>query len=305
MANFKIGENGQDTTSFDIPCGREVKLVQWGGDAEGNRLELGFSDATAGFSLAPYSTKMAAASTLFGVRGNTPNSSVRITACVAGSSHSQHYSKPLQIICRGTPHNQPGYEVDLVANLAMNGNAKQIQSYSDMVNQERNNCSDVLSQNVQTMNCGDTARDYGKNIFGVKTYQGMQKYYLPSKSRKMMDLKFNPKIVTAGFARIKAIIAKGQPVWLWCVHGDGFAMPEINEKHPAHYVAAVGFSGHKLLYLDPWPHGSRLVYDGGMYPKQSNHHMGEMYFNLSDPGFGINALNTGGTLTALRVIAGP
>jgi uncharacterized protein YvpB len=305
MANFKIGENGQDISSFDIPCGREVKLVQWGGDAEGNRLELGFSDNTAGFSLAPYSTKMAAASTLFGVRGDTPNSSVRITACVAGSNRSQHYAKPLQINCRGTPRNHAGYEVDLIANLAMNGNAKQIQSYSDIVDQNRGNCAKVLSQNVKTMNCGDTARDYGKNIFGVKTFQGIQKYYLPAKSDKMKELKFNSKVVGTGILRIKTLLSKGQPVWLWCVHHDGFRHPEITAHHPAHYVTAVGYSGNKILYIDPWPGGSRLTYDGGMYPKQSNEHLGELIFNPSKPGEGLKTDRTGGSFQGLYVIAGP
>jgi hypothetical protein len=40
MANFKISENGEDISWFDLPLNREIKLLQWGGDASGNKLEL-------------------------------------------------------------------------------------------------------------------------------------------------------------------------------------------------------------------------------------------------------------------------
>jgi len=32
MADFKLSEHGKDISSFVIPQGRSVKLVQWGGD---------------------------------------------------------------------------------------------------------------------------------------------------------------------------------------------------------------------------------------------------------------------------------
>lgn len=306
MANFRIGENGQGISKFDLPCGRGINLVQWGGDAEGNRLELGLVDASAPFTLTTHSTKLAAASTLFTVRGNTPGSTAKVTACLAGSGHTKHYSEMLSLTVKGTPQKQPGYEVDLIANMAISGNAKQVFLYSQIVDQSRKGCTAVLGQRTTgVLNCGDTAAKYSPLLFGTPTFKGMQKYYLPAKSKNALDLRFNPQIVTAGFAKIKAQISKGHAVWLWCIHDDGFTIPEITDKHPTHYVAAVGFAGNKLLYIDPWPGGSKLAYDGGMYPSQVVPHFGELYFTPGDAGFGLHAMNTGGSMRMIRVIAGP
>lgn len=306
MANFRIGENGQGISQFDLPCGRGVNLVQWGGDADGNKLELAVVDHTGNFSLVVHKTKLAEASTLFTVRGDTPDSSCKISACIQGSGGTKHYSEMLKLNVRGKPQLHPEYEVDLIAKMAISGNAKQIFQYSEIVDQSRKGCTALLGQRTSgTLNCGDVAAKYSPKLFGTPTFKGMQKYYVPPKNSNALDLRFNPQIVSTGLARIKAQIRKGSAVWLWCIHDDGFTFPEIIDTYPTHYVAAVGFGGNKLLYIDPWPKGSKMEYDGGMYPKQFVPHFGELFFNPANPSFGLSTMTTGGSFRMIRVIAGP
>lgn len=86
MANFKISMTGTDIGEFDLPVGREMKLVQWGGDASGNRLELVVNPPVSSAELNILPDKLGAASTAFALKGNTAGVSFKVSAFVRGSS---------------------------------------------------------------------------------------------------------------------------------------------------------------------------------------------------------------------------
>src|SRR5262249_53736194 len=155
------------------------------------------------------------------------------------------------------------------------------------------------------LNCGDTAAEYGKKIFGKDTHTAYYVYYLTPTSDKMADLRFNATAVGNGIAKIKAFLGKGEPVRVWLIHHDGFSRPVIHGDWRTHFLTIIGYSATKFLYLDPWPSGSKLDYEGGMYTKREIVFMGELEFDPGHLDMGIGSPSTRKGLHPYLVIAGP
>ncbi|QCI63443.1 C39 family peptidase [Phreatobacter stygius] len=303
MANFKIPENGRDISSFDLPLDRTIRLLQWGGDPQGNRLDVALDRSVAGVTLTALSAKQPAASTLFEVKGTAIGTTFGVAAYLPGTT--QRYSKDLKMRVCGEPVNQLGYTVDLIAQLAANGSAKQVYLYSRILS-DPSDSTHILSQNTTAgqYNCGDVAAGYGTKIFTKPTHTAYFTYYLPPQSDKMADLRFNANRLKLGIAKIKTMLDKGTPVRVWLIHHDGFK-PIIQGDTRTHFLTIVGYSATKFLCLDPWPGGSELDYQGGMYAKTRNAFMGELEFDPVRLELGIGS--PAGSLGAhsYKVIAGP
>lgn len=322
MANFKIPENKEDISWFDLPLNRTMTLLQWGGDATGNKLKLALDRSLPSVILTVLPDKTPAASTLFTLKGSAVTSEFGVTACVAGTTI--RYSEDLKVQIRNEPTKQPGYTVDLLSDVALNGNALQVYRYSRIMRNPSWDETHILSQRRSgRLNCGDTAAAYGvisnpdpnyylnastykaKRIFSKSVYTGGKQYYLPPKSDKMADLRFDANLVRGGIAKIKKYLSDGHPVRVWLIHHDGFARPVIRGDTRTHYLTIIGFSATKFLYLDPWGGGSLLQYDGGMYSKRLIQFMGELEFDPSHLDMGIASPSTAMGAHKYKVLVGP
>ena len=304
MANFKIGENGLDISSFDLPLNRAIKLVQWGGDVSGKKLALTLNQSTTAVELTVLSDTLPAASTAFTVKGKQSGATVSVCAYVQGPGSTQKYSEDLVLNVRGQPVKHPGYSVDMLSDLAISGNAAQIHTYSQIIvgpNSDRH----LLSQRTTgRLNCGDVAGAYGSKIFSKKTSTTYLRYYLTPTSDKMADLKFDASMITKAIGKIKAFVSQGISVRLWAIYDDGFAKVIAGDLR-THFLTVIGYRADRFLYFDPWPGGSKLQYDGGMYPKTWNSFMGELVFDAGVPSNGINSPAGSTGLHKYRIIAGP
>lgn len=300
MANFKIAEDGLDISSFDLPAHRKVRLLQWGGDMNGNRLDIGVEGNTMAVTCTALSVKQPAASTLFEIEGNIIEGRANICAFLRGTK--QHYSETLKVKVYGTPKNHPGYAVDLLADLAINGDARKIWRYS-RVFKDPMNSNHILSQHTTgVLNCGDTAREYETKLLLGKVKLEATPYLNKSQLKgKAEDLKLDPVTMAGAVLKLRAILDKKTATRVRLVH-DTYSIPANTGTH---YATIIGYSGNKFLYIDPWPGGSAMYYDGGMYPKARNEFIGEFEFDPSHPENGIvsSAATTGGM--AYKVIAGP
>jgi hypothetical protein len=288
MANFKVSANGPDIGEYDLPLGRAMKLLQWGGDPKGNQLALGLDPPGRGVELKVLPDKGSAASTLFTLASYSAGTSFRVTASQQSGGKATGFSEGLQVTVCGAPTNQPGYAVDLLADLAAHGSSYQVYAYSRIMN-DKGTFEHFLSQNTTPghYNCGDVAASYGRKIFGRETLTTSIAYYLPAKTDKMADLRFNPTLVEHGIQKIQLHLRRGTPVRVWLIHHDGFSHPAIQGDPRTHYLTIVGFSSNKFLYLDPWPRGSVLKYSGGMYSEKEIAFMGELTFDRTHPELGI------------------
>lgn len=310
MANFKLSQNGLDITSFDLPLNRTVTLFQSGGDGQGNKLELALSPSTSTINLKVLPDKLPAASTAFTLEGKTQTEKANVSACIQGSGSTQKCSEDLSLEVFGDPRKQPTYDVDLLSELAISGNSGQIHAYSRIIKGPQDE-SNPLSQDTSkpVWDCGDVAAAYGPKFFSKKTSVTYLRYYLTPTSDKLADLKFDGRAITAGIARIKNFLSKGNPVRVWAIHDDGFKKVIAGDWR-THFLTIIGCSHNKFLYFDPWPSGSVAEYDGGMYPKTTVKFMGELTFDLQNPSNGINSANfpdpplNGGSHT-YRIIGGP
>ncbi len=321
MAKFKIPENNEDISWFHLPLNRTVKLLQWGGDATGNKLELALESllpsvplTSVGLTVLP--DKVPARSTLFELKGSLPGINFGVTASVAGTT--VRYSEDLTVEVKNEPTNQQGYIVDLLADVALTGNALQVHRYSLIILGPSNNTHILSQKTTGKLDCGDTACAYGvnsvgylnaprykeKRIFPKPVHLQNRNYYLKPTSKKMADLRFNVTLVEQGITKIKMLLDEGKPVRVWLIHHDGFA-PSIMPNTLTHYLIIFGYSATKFLYLDPWPHGSSLLYKGGMYPATTIDFMGELEFDEDHLEMGIASPSTAGGLHKYKVLAGP
>ena len=305
MANFKLIEDGEVISSFDLPLNRTIKLLQWGGDTKGNKLEVALNQSTAAVDLSVLSDKLSAASTAFTVTGKQKGAGVSVCAYVPNTGRTQKYSEDLKLNVKGAPSKQTGYDVDLLSDLAISGNAKAVRAYTRILTGPHDN-THILSQNTQQghFNCGDVAAGYGSRFFTKPASTVYFAYYQPPTSDKMADLRFYPDRVQTAIARIKSLVNQGIPVRVWLIHDDGFK-PVIQGDWRTHFLTIIGYSSTKFLYLDPWPGGSILDYDGGMYPKTGNWFMGELTFDMSKLAKGICSPTGSRGAHEYKVIAGP
>jgi hypothetical protein len=250
------------------------------------------------------------------------NPGFTVLDCVPPGSNSPWGSVQVQVVAHasvaaggGAPHRHPGYDVDLLYELAISGDADDMDMYKRILSDAADE-SHVLSQSKTKMNCGNTAQGYGPLIFKKKIPPVNTLYYSQGTSNKLADLRFDEKRVAAGIHTIKNLLNKGTPVRVYLIHHDGFKMPIVNDGL-THFVTIIGYSEsmNKFLFLDPWPTGSQFRYDGGVLPTKWNNFMGELTWDPSRLGdLGIHTPFSGATGAhtvsaagdhAYRVIGGP
>jgi hypothetical protein len=315
MANFQILETSEDISNFDLPLNRTVKLKQWGGDGDGNRLEVALEAPIPGVTLTVLPDSLASASTAFTLNGTQKGAAGNVSAFVAGSGHTQYYSGNLKIRVCGEPKKCAGYDVDLLSDLAIKGNGAQIKTYSKILGGPSNK-HNMLSQDPDkaVLDCGDVAGGYGSKLFGKPSSTAWFAYYSKPTSNKRADLRFEPSMMRAKINRIKTLLNEGTSVRVWVVDSDGFSIPSIQSNaNNTHFVTIVGYSdaASKFMFIDPWPGGSSMSYDGGMYGATTLAFFGELILEpmsiekgIRSPAAAGGTIRSGGTMS-YTVIAGP
>lgn len=309
MANFQTYESKEEIVSFDLPLNLDVKLRQQGGDGTGNRLEVALATAGTGeVALNVLNEKLDAASTAFTVRGTRKGGAAEIGAYVAASGRTQNYAGyNLKLGVFGTPKPHAGYSVDLLSTIPQSGRSDQILLYSKIIKGPRDKSS-MLSQDpdAPVLDCGDVAASYGKKLFGKETNKEWIAFYKPPKNALRDDLRFDKQQVQHKISRIRALLDSGIAVRVWVIDKDGFSIPFIqSDANTTHFLTIIGYGQNKFMYIDPWPGGSRMEYDGGMYDKRVVNFIGELIYDPMDLEKGIKSPQTVGGIMHYTVVAGP
>ena len=234
----------------------------------------------------------------------------------------------------GTTPDHPGFQSDLIAELlGRSENPVKLWVYQRILAAGNNNTSisredwdSILAdqplkqitdkQHPERWNCGAALSTFGASYFGTSHYQfGSVRYYKPFKSahpkaaNKMADIEFDDGMVSRGAAKIRHLLEKNIAVTVFVVHDDGFDVQngEIKPTGDTHYVTIVGCdsAGKTFLFTDPWPGGSRLLYNSGIFGDVNCAFMGLLDF--SQRGRNIIATSPASMLGAHRymVLAGP
>jgi len=302
VANFKVSLHGDNIDHFDIPVNREIKLLQWGGDRSGNRLNVALEPhASPTIRLDVLDEPLPAASTSFTVIGSAPGVTAKVMASASGPQDP--YCGDLYVNVKDEAKKHPGYEVDLISNLAIKGDAQDLYNYSRMMIDPE----PILQQNiVGRLNCGTVSENYGPKFFHTKASLAYNAYYLPPTSSRMDELRFDPNRMRSSFDRIQKLLRQGTPVRVWLVHADGFNKT-ITLSDPTHFVLIVGYGGNQFLYIDPWPDGSKFPYNGNMYPPKTTLHtfFGQLEFDPTHLELGIRHSPISKGSMPYTVIAGP
>jgi hypothetical protein len=300
LANFKLPQNGADIGTFYPPKDRTLTLVQWGGDPDGTRLELRLApnDGQVWIWVSP--KKMPEASQAFTLTNKVAYKELSLYGLIPGTS--THYTQPLKLIA-GVPHPHPGYSVDLLAGLAERGSEAEVHLYTRVFEAP----APLLQQDtaVGKYNCGDVAASYAKTIFPGGVNLPYFSYYLPTPSGLQADLRFDPSRLQAAIGRIKGLLSRGIAVRVWVVYGDGFGETITTHDH-VHFVTIFAYGANRFLFIDPWPGGSKFVYDGGIHKPLDNGFIGEFTFNAADLTTGIQSSSSSiGVNSGYTIVAGP
>lgn len=305
MANFMIPHNakraeGEDVSTFDLPLGRTLTLLQWGGDSGGNKLVPTVVGKAAPVHVDVLPDKIPAASTLFKVTGNTAPASAKIAAFVLGTA--RNYSESLTINVLPEARKHPTYAVDLVSEMATKGDARRVALYSRLMK----NPDPLVGQDMgkAKLDCGDVAATYGGKLFGKKTDLTINAYFtVPSTKTKLLaDLRFDPVRMKATIAKLQNLLNHGISARVEVVFRDGF---NVGRSMGTHFVTLVGYGGNKFLSIDPLPGFSKFPYDGGMYPSKPPKvpHFGQFEFDPGRLDLGIRSSASSGAFYI--VVAGP
>lgn len=308
MAHFMIGETSEAISKFHLPLNRTIKLVQSGGDGQGNRLEVAAVDSSPALDIKTLPDKLPAASTAFTVRGVHPKTYTTLVGYVAGSQQGTAYTGKLEVWTGGAVQNHTGYEVDLLANAARFGDASRVHMYRKFLFDNQDNTNPLSQRTTGKLNCGEAARAAGPKLFGGKMdttgSPTTGRWYLSGHGGKRANLRFDPSRMAASVGKIQASLRKGNPVRLWVAVHDEFA-DTITAAY-GHYVTLIGLKGNRFLLFDPWPGGSVLKYAGGVYGEGDSQFLGELEFDPNEPEKGLrSASNSLGNHRNYVALAGP
>ena len=149
-------------------------------------------------------------------------------------------------------------------------------------------------QNTKTpssFDCGTACDRFGNRFFGTKHYHvGAQSpYYRPYRKTgngvgKMDQIDIDADALKRGVTEITRLLGKGEAVVVFVVHDDGFNVDrsgKIMQSVDTHWLTIVGGDAlsSNFLYTDPWPGGSFLSYNSGIFGNVNSQFMGILTFN--------------------------
>jgi hypothetical protein len=123
--------------------------------------------------------------------------------------------------------------------------------------------------------CGASANRFGQSYFGPLHFLSANSpYYTPFPSNvstaRRSDLKFEASRMRRGLEKIRTLISNEVAITVFATHSDGMSVSGgvVQQRNSTHFLTVVGMNqdGTEFLVTDPWPGGSKTLYDGGIYP---------------------------------------
>ncbi|VTZ51011.1 conserved hypothetical protein [Methylocella tundrae] len=172
--------------------------------------------------------------------------------------------------------NQPGMEIDLLANACRGSDPVKIakiqhllMGFDDNIFDQNNSAN---KKKFGPMMCGAVAKGRSQELFGDTSLLLYEKpYHEPLDAvTERYDVKYKSDTIARVRLAIKALLAKGVPVRVGVLDSP-VGMHVEHHKIIAwyaggHTVVIVGCdkSASEFLYIDPWGGGSKMKYEGGI-----------------------------------------
>jgi len=184
--------------------------------------------------------------------------------------------------------NQPGMDIDLLANLCRAGDALKLLRVQQLLyNQEENVFNQKSRANLHkfgSMMCGAVAKGRAIELFGdVNVLDYTHPYHEPlgaSPVASRFEVKYREDIITKVRNKIVSLLSKGTPVRVGVLDSPVGMTPHhhnlIAWEAGGHTVVIVGCDngGMNFMYVDPWYGGSKMTYAGGIEPPVECQSMG-------------------------------
>lgn len=207
--------------------------------------------------------------------------SFTLKASVAGEEHHSFFNRNGTrlgsfVTVAGNVKNHKGMDIDLVADLIGRGDPAKILAVQHLLLSSSNNIFDqnnaANEEQYGHLACGKVVNGSGKSLFGSMSpifYE--HPYHEPlSKVTNRSDVKYQADKMFKVRTSIKGYLAKGTPVRVGVLDAP-IGMYVQNRKLVAYYrgghttlIVGCDNAASRFLYIDTWPGGSQLKYEGGI-----------------------------------------
>lgn len=276
---YKYGEGGRE--EICVHLGAELTLQQWGGAGISGDMPTLYSSSPSVASVSD--AKVQGHNQTFVLKGVGAGTAV-LNGRDVGTGND--WVIALHVIA-GDFQNHTGMTSDLIASNVGRGNdAHKIYRILRLLNNNvddtnlLNQRSDYNTKMYGRLCCGEVVLKAGRKIFG-RVDEQYQSYHIPirvtAEDRKRGrvvtrdDVRYADATMTRARMALVRRLKAGEAIRVGAVHrvyassiaGNGALQPNLDG---GHYVLIVGCddAGSRFLYIDPWPTGSQLRYEGGM-----------------------------------------
>jgi len=209
---------------------------------------------------------------------------------ISGKGEDKAISSPLKVLA-GEFRYHKGMVKDLLADVGRGSDASLIYQLQRLLHSNTNNLFNQLNDaNVAKMQsslaCGRVAKASGDALIGKVISHSFEKdssYHKPiSKITSRDDIEYDPNVMLKARQVIAKHVRSGHPVLVGCATDPSSTM--LKDGHlqatrtGGHTVLIVGCNdaATEFLYVDPYPGGSTLVYQGGV--ASDSYHPSKCFF---------------------------
>jgi len=211
--------------------------------------------------------------------------------------------------------------VDLLAAVSNGTDARKIVAIQQILHNRHDSILDQFTGTYgskTTLSCGDVLQKVGTALFGKVTVD-YNTYHRPIVRRPTKlgwgDVRYDETTMRNALSSIKATLGRGVPVRVGVAYDPNPGMLAPNgalqpTSSGGHFLLLVAYNDDRFLYLDPYPGGSKITYNGGLpfNQKRACGYMGTMKLVTDDRGPHLVSdmeFATKETLGPYEVIAGP
>ncbi len=136
-------------------------------------------------------------------------------------------------------------------------------------------------------NCGAALSDFGTKYFKRIDSSEATLYYNKPKSGERADIfnAINAAKLRAGVDKIRALLRHQTAVRVFVSHHYPVKLngARVSPTGHTHYLSIIGFGEvnrkQRFLYIDPWPAGSKLTYNSGIFGDVNSIFMGQLEYD--------------------------
>jgi hypothetical protein len=274
----RLWAEGNDNEKIAIHLGKEIVLEQWGQtDVDGKTADIQL-DKQGAVEVRVIDRPSSDKPRTNSKRRFALKAVGEGAATISGKGEDKAISNPLKVLAGEFKYHK-GMVKDLLADVGRGSDPSLLYQLQRLLHSNTNNLFNQLNDvNVAKMQsslaCGRVAKASGEILIGKVISHSFEKdssYHKPiSKVTSRDDVEYDSDVMSKARQAIARHVKSGHPVMVGCAMDPNTAMLKGGHlqatRTGGHTVLIVGCNdaATEFLYVDPYPGGSTLIYQGGV-----------------------------------------